>query len=187
MNSRLTIGVGALLIAAAAWSGGRELSRGIANWHGMGPLPPGIESPEFRLFHVDGGTMTGADLKGSVSVMTFWATWCGVCRGELADMDTLEDEYADRDDVQFVAVNREGGGLSRRQVEAAVAGYQARMGLKLPVVLDDGSTSKAFRVRPIPHTVIFDRQGMIRHVHQGRVSASTVRAEVDRLLASDAD
>ncbi len=185
MSGRLSLVVGIALVAGAAWSGGRELARGISSWSALGPLPPGIESPEFRVFGLDGGTMTGADLQGQVSVLTFWATWCGVCRGELADLDGLDDEYAERGGVQFLAVNHEGGGLSRPEVEAIVRNYRGRTGLELPVVLDDGSASRAFRVRPIPHTIVFDREGMIRHVHQGRVSASTIRTEVDRLLTDE--
>ncbi|MEM6996431.1 MAG: TlpA disulfide reductase family protein [Myxococcota bacterium] len=185
MKATLHLVLGAALVAGAAWSGGRELSRGVSSWSALGPLPPGLAPPTFRVFPLDGGTMTAADLEGRVSVLTFWATWCHVCEGELADLDALDDEYADRDDVQFFAVNHEGGGRSRPQVESEVRHFRDRTGLQLPVVLDDGSASRAFRVRPIPHTVVFDRAGMLRHVHQGRVSASTIRAEVDRLLAAD--
>ncbi|MBL4683616.1 MAG: TlpA family protein disulfide reductase [Nannocystaceae bacterium] len=183
MSGRLSLIVGAALVLGAAWSGGRELSRGVSSWSALGPLPPGLQAPRFRLFALDGGTVTGEDLQGSVTVMTFWATWCGACRGELADLDELDDEYADRDDVKFFAVNHEGGGLSRRQAQSVVRNYRVASGLKLPVVLDDGSAAQAFRVRPIPHTVVFDREGMIRHVHVGRISLATIRTEIDRLLA----
>jgi hypothetical protein len=43
--------------------------------------------------------------------------------------------------------------------------------------------ARAFRVGPIPHTVVLDRAGRIRHVHQGRVRASTIADEIDDLLA----
>jgi len=185
MSDRRSFIVGGALLAASAWAGGRDSVRGIARWHTLGPLPPGVPAPNFRLFRLGGGTMSRDDLAGAVNVMTFWATWCGVCRTELADLDELATEYAQRKDVRFLAVNHEGGGLGRRQVERAVTHYQDKTGLALPVVMDDGSTSKAFRVRPIPHTVLLDREGMIRYVHVGRVSASTVRAEIERLLEGD--
>lgn len=183
MKAKLALPLGALLMVAAAYSGGQQLSRGIAAWDALGPLPPGIAAPEFRLFKMEGGELTAADLQGSVSIVTFWATWCGVCRTELADLDALHAEYRDHRDVQFLAVNHEGGGGSRSDAEAVVRNYQRATGLGLPVVLDDGSAARAFRVRPIPHTVVFDRAGMIRHVHQGRVSSSTIRGEIDRLLS----
>lgn len=182
--SRLPLALGLVLVAAAAFTGGRDLVRGIERWHVMGPLPPGEAAPQFRLYVPGGGTMPGEQLHGAVTVMTFWATWCGVCRGELEDLDELAQDYDGREDVRFVAVNHEGGGLSRPQVEGLIAQYRAKTGLQLPVMLDDGSASRSFRVRPIPHTVVLDPEGMIRYVHLGRVSASTIRAEIDRLAGS---
>ena len=185
MSDRRSFIVGGALLAAAGWAGGRDALRGITRWHTLGPLPPGVPAPSFRLYRVGGGTMGLDDLAGAINIITFWATWCGVCRTELVDLDALAVEYAQQQDVKFLAVNHEGGGLGRRQVERAIAHYQEKTGLALPVVMDDGSTSKAFRVRPIPHTIVLDRQSMVRYVHVGRVSASTLRAEIDRLLQGD--
>ena len=182
MNRRVAILAGVLIVAAAGWSGGKDLVRGMQSWHALGPLPPGQEAPPFELYRMEGGKLQAQELHGSVAVMTFWASWCGVCRGELEDLDRLDDEYKDRDDVKFLAVNHEGGGLTQRQAQNVVAHYQRATGLQLPVALDDGTAARAFRVRPIPHTIVFDREGKVRHVHLGRVSASTIRAEVDRLL-----
>lgn len=183
MKRSIAIALGGVLVALAAASGLRDVARGVTQWSQLGPVPPGLPAPEFRVWSLDGEPMTGDDLRGSVAVVTFWATWCGACRDELAELDALHAGAYDGDDgVRFLAVNHDGG-LSRPQATATVEHYRQATGMALPCVLDDGSASRAFRVRPIPHTVVLDRDGMIRHVHQGRVSAETIHDEVQRLLA----
>ena len=184
-NRTIAIALGVAVLGSAVLAGARDITEAVTHWARLAPLPPGQPAPEFRLYGLAGGEIRGDDLEGSVAVMTFWATWCRVCRGELEDLDELDDEYADREDVRFLAVNHEGRGLNRSQTTAVVRGYQRATGLGLPCALDDGSASRAFGVGAIPHTVVFDREGTIRFVHQGRVTASTIRDEVDRLLQGE--
>jgi thiol-disulfide isomerase/thioredoxin len=173
--------VGALVVALAAGGGAWQAARAIAAWDRLGPLPPGDPAPEFDVPLLDGGRFGAADLPGKVTVLVFWATWCGVCRGELEDLDALAPTFAD-EPVQLVAIDREGGGVGPREAAALVRRYRAQTGLGLPIAIDDGTASKAFRVGPIPHVVLVDAQGVMRRVHQGRVSGATIAAEVEGLL-----
>jgi thiol-disulfide isomerase/thioredoxin len=181
--SRLRLVVGATVLLALGAQAGADLARGIGDWSRLGPLPPGSDLPDFRVRTLAGASLESEDLRGKVSVVTFWASWCGVCEGELGDLDELDDRYVDDPNVQFVAVNREGGNvpmdLARRRAQGFVAAHE----LGLPVVMDDGTMSRSFRVSAIPHTVLLDRRGTLRHVHQGRVSASTIADEIADLLA----
>lgn len=174
--------VGALVVALALGQGARDVAWGVAHWSAMGPLRPGETMPRFAARRLGGELFDQTSLQGKVSVVTFWATWCGVCRTELADLDELRAEYAARPDVQFVAVNREGGGVTAREAEPVAEAFMRARGLSLPVAVDDGNMARTFRVGPIPHTVVFDRQGTIQHVHQGRVTNTTIRDEVEALL-----
>jgi thiol-disulfide isomerase/thioredoxin len=173
--------VGALALAVALVQGGRDVVWGVENWSRMGPLPPGETLPAFAVPMLDGEVFDAQALVGKVTVVAFWATWCPACRDELGTLDELHAaEYAGRDDVRFVAVNREG--VSPREARALASTYASERGLGLPVAIDDGKMARTFRVGPIPHTVVFDRAGTIRHVHQGRVTAGTIRGEVEELL-----
>jgi thiol-disulfide isomerase/thioredoxin len=174
--------LGGLLVASAAIVGGLDLHRGVGDWSQLGPLPPGRTVDDFRVVMLDGSVLTAERLQGKVSVVTFWATWCGVCKGELSDLDELDATYAD-ERVQFIAVNREGGGVSLAQARVMAQRYRQARQLDLPVALDDGTMARIFRVGPIPHTVVFDRAGTMRHIHQGRVASATLAAEIDALLS----
>jgi thiol-disulfide isomerase/thioredoxin len=175
--------VGALVVALALLGAGRELYRGIAQWERLGPLPPGGPPPAFEVLTLEGGRFGPADLHGKVSVLTFWATWCPACRSELGDLEELQHEYAGGR-VQFLAINLEGGGLSPQQAAATVREFARRRGMTLPTALDDGQAARSFRVGPIPHTLVVGPDGVVRHVHQGRVLSETLREEIDALLPS---
>lgn len=173
---------GVVLGLAVAIAGGLALARGLQSWSSAGPVAPGEDTPSFDVALLDGGRLANADLQGRVSVVTFWATWCGFCRDELRELDEVDDGYAAQG-VGFVAVNREGGGLAPRQAAALARSYRDQTGLGVPIAIDDGKMARGFRVGPIPHTVVLDRAGRIRHVHQGRVRVETITDEIDELLA----
>jgi thiol-disulfide isomerase/thioredoxin len=173
--------VGALVVALALLGAGRELYHGIVHWERLGPLPPGGPTPTFEVLTLDGGRFGAADLHGKVSVLTFWATWCSACKSELDDLQELQHEY-DANVVQFLAINHEGAGLSPRQAVARVQGFVRARGMTLPTALDDGQAARSFRVGPIPHTLVVGPDGVVRHVHQGRVLSDTLREEIAALL-----
>lgn len=176
--------VGALVVALALLGAGRELHRGIVHWDRLGPLPPGGPTPAFEVLTLDGGRFVADDLRGKVSVVTFWATWCPACKSELGDLEELQHEYP-RGDVQFLAINNEGGGLAPLEAAARVQGFVRTRGMTLPTALDDGQAARSFRVGPIPHTLVVGPDGVVRHVHQGRVLSATLRGEIETLLAAD--
>lgn len=172
--------VGMAIVSLALLGAGRELVQGIVHWDRLGPLPPGNPTPAFEVLTLDGGRFGPTDLRGKVSVLTFWATWCGACKGELEDLDELQREYYEDRHVQFLAINHDGG-LTPEQALARVQGFMRTRGLSLPTALDDGQAARSFRVGPIPHTLVVGPDGVVRHVHQGRVLMQTLREEIDAL------
>lgn len=180
MRTARMIGAAVLaLVGAVAFA---DVVDGARHWGDLGPLAPGGDIPAFTVALVDGGRFTQDDLRGRVHVIAFWATWCPYCRDELVEIDELIPRY-DAARVQFVAVNREGGGLGPREATALSKAYRDRTGLDAVVAVDGGAMARAFGVGPIPHTAIFDRDGRLRFVHQGRTSGATLAEEIDELLA----
>lgn len=184
--SRIAVVVGALTVGLALLGAGRQLHRGVVHWERLGPLPPGGPTPSFEVLTMDGGRFGPADLRGKVSVLTFWATWCGACKSELIDLEQLQHEY-DGQPVQFLAINNDGGMKSALEAAYRVRSFAQARGMTLPTALDDGTAARSFRVGPIPHTLVVGPDGVVRYVHQGRVMSGTLRDEIANLLDPDAE
>ncbi len=97
--------------------------------------------------------LTAAGLADKVTLLEFWATWCGPCLKSMPHLAELEKALAG-DAFQFVLITDE----ERPVVER----FLAKRELPGAVVLDaDRSVFEAFDVRAIPRTIIVDRKGVI--------------------------
>jgi peroxiredoxin len=171
---------GALVFTMALLSGARDLGLGIRNWDSYGPIGPADPVPEFSVRVSDGSVLSNAKLEDQVSLLTFWATWCHACGLEMPILSAIEQGYAGTD-LRIYGVNRDSGDAAERK--AAVEQYLVDHELGFPQIYDNGQLAQAFAVEAIPHMVIVDKRGQIRHVHLGRVSERTLRKEIDALLA----
>ena len=53
----------------------------------------GQDAPRFSLRTLDGQTVRTEELKDSIIVLDFWATWCEPCVGEMASFNSLQERY----------------------------------------------------------------------------------------------
>ena len=61
--------------------------------------------PDFSLPDLSGRTWRLDDLKGKVTFMNVWATWCGPCQAEMPFVQKLYDNMKDNPDVQVLTLN----------------------------------------------------------------------------------
>ena len=151
------------------------------------PSPlPGHDAPPFALtvfaageaplMRPIGDTIRLTDLKGKVSVVNFWASWCGPCRGEHAALSETARRYADRP-AQFVGV------LYNDRTAPATRWIAEMGGQSYPAVTDNESrTAIDYGVYGVPETFIVDATGRIAYKHVGPVSAAVLRQWIDSLL-----
>jgi thiol-disulfide isomerase/thioredoxin len=135
----------------------------------------GKPAPAFALKDLDGKDVKLADLKGSVVVLDFWATWCPPCRAGLPILDKVAAARKDKG-LKVYAVNIE-------EDKDAVAAFKKETKLGLSVLLDStGETGKAYGANAIPETVIIGKDGTVKKVMVGLHDQATLEKEIDEVL-----
>jgi len=132
-----------------------------------------------------------SDLKGGVTLLNFWGTWCPPCREELPRLQTLAERFAPQDDFRLLAISYpQESGADNVALAADTRDYLTDNGLKLPAYLDsEGQTRSAIDlVVPLagyPTTIILDRNNRVRGVWMGyqRGYEQEMEALVGKLLA----
>jgi peroxiredoxin len=120
----------------------------------------GQAAPDFALKSSAGENLRLSEYRGNVVMVNFWATWCGPCRQEMPLLDELYNRY-ERVGFSLLGVNIDDD--SRKAMNMV-----AELGVNFPVLFDARKeVSKLYQVDAMPVTVIIDREGNVRHVHQG--------------------
>lgn len=179
MTDNLSLAAGLVLVGLVGFTGALGLGVGLDNWELAQPVGPAEPVPEFEVRLTDGTRLRNGDLDGQVTMLAFWATWCGACSMQMPTYASLEDRFADRD-LRIIGVNRDS--LPPLEREQAIAAYASDKDIEFLHALDDGRMATAFRVSGIPHVVLIDRHGQIRHVHVGQIREKVLAREIDDLL-----
>ena len=107
----------------------------------------------FALKDLSGKSWTLRDLKGSVVLVNFWATWCPPCRKEMPDLDALHKHFR-KAGLVILSISDE--------PEAKVRGYLADKHYAYPILLDPGGKAhESFAIEGIPKSFVFDREGKL--------------------------
>jgi peroxiredoxin len=138
----------------------------------------GESAGEFQLTDLGGTPVSLAEMRGKVVLLTFWATWCGACRGELPNLQNLYKKLREHDDFAVLTIN-----IDQRSED--VPPFVRKNDYQFPVLLDaDNRVSTAYDVSGIPANFIIDRAGKIIWSCAGGIDWSdpTLQQAVEKLL-----
>lgn len=139
--------------------------------------------PNFELPDLDGRPTRLSDVMGeNLTLVDFWATWCGPCVKSIPSLVTLSDSL-NASGVSVVGVNVD----SPRNV-SKVAPYARSLGVNYPILLDTNSEVMAdLNVQAMPTLLVIDAGRNIVYAHEGfrPGDEAVVRHEVLRLLSED--
>jgi thiol-disulfide isomerase/thioredoxin len=98
------------------------------------------------------GVAVDPDLRGApVTLLHFWAAWCGPCRQELPRFTAFAAEHHMR--IVAVSLDRDYPSAER---------FLREQGITLETLLDDhGRFAAAHHVRVIPTTIAYDAKGQV--------------------------
>lgn len=127
-----------------------------------------------------GATLSGSHidltaLRGHPVVIDFWASWCGPCRAQQPELNSLVSKYAARG-VEFL-------GVDIRDDTANASAYVHEFNITYPSVFDPASDDAGdFSVAAPPTTLVIDRSGNIMLRELGTLV--DIPAALDSLLGS---
>lgn len=139
-----------------------------------GALEVGSSAPNFSLTDINGKQVSLADFKGKVVILDFFASWCPPCREEIPDFIKLQNTYSDQG-FSMIGVS-----LVTQDESKEFAG---KVGINYPVIVDDGSVSKAYGpIRSIPTTFIIGKDSKIAKIYIGYRSMDVFEKDIKELL-----
>jgi len=131
--------------------------------------------PAFAFHDLDGRTISSDSFRGKVTIVNFWATWCGPCRAEIPDLIALQKKYPDQ--LQIIGVSQDEVGPD------AVRQFAAEQHMNYPIVMSTPEIEKVFTgIYALPTSFVIDRNAQIVQKHVGMLNAATTEGET-RLLA----
>jgi thiol-disulfide isomerase/thioredoxin len=117
-------------------------------------------APNFTLKSLGGKNLKLSEMTGNVVLINFWASWCGPCREEMPLLNALHKKYAPLG-FTVLGVNVE------ENLDGAMS-FLKNVPVDFPILLDNtNKVSKQYKVIAMPTTVVVDRDGNIRYLHEG--------------------
>jgi peroxiredoxin len=163
-----------MLICASAHAQGTGQQRAEAAGHDL----VGSPAPRMVLKTIDGESIDLGSLYGKKAVyLKFWATWCVPCREQMPHFERAYE--SEGSDLAVIAVNA-GFNDSIEDVRA----YRKQLGIRMPIVIDDGTLGTALNLRVTPQHVVIGRDGRIQYV--GHLANDRLDAAIQAARSSPA-
>lgn len=121
--------------------------------------------------------------KGKVIFLNIWATWCGPCRAEMGEIESLYNKYKRNDDVVILSVafpNQSGEGNT-----TYIKSYMKDNGYTYPVLFDNtGKLLYILGIKAFPTTILFDKKGNVYGYNPGAMDGATMEKLIEATLNS---
>ena len=135
-------------------------------------------APDFELENVAGGKIKAVELKGKVSVIDFWATWCEPCIAEIPKFNQLHEQYPN---IQVI-------GITVMSPHDDIKPKVAETGMKYTVLVGNDDVMDGFGgLIGFPTTFIVTKDWKIYKKYLGALpnKQERIKKDIEKLLASE--
>lgn len=117
--------------------------------------------PTFTVPDTSGQVIHTSDLKGSVLLYEFWASWCRPCRKSFPVLNELQEKYG-ADGFKVVGVSLDSDGQAwRNSIKKEALNW-----LQLSDLSDEkGGIVEQLSIEAIPYNILVDREGIIQAIN----------------------
>lgn len=124
-------------------------------------ITKGQSLPSFSL-QMQNGSFNSSELKGKVTLVTFFATWCGPCRAELPEIQAqIWNIHKNNPDFRLLIIGRQ-------HTADEVNAFKQQNKFGMPFYADpDRSVYNLFAKQYIPRCYLANRDGKIIFTSQG--------------------
>jgi thiol-disulfide isomerase/thioredoxin len=140
-------------------------------------LRAGELAPDFAFSGYFGERTRLSDFRGQPVIVNFWASWCGPCRAEMADLERALFDHRDGGLAVIAVNNGESYATGRSFLEAS--------GVHLTAFAVDpqGDIASRYLLRGMPTTYFLDAQGVVTGVVVGQLDAAALRRGIEGAAA----
>ena len=136
------------------------------------PIPVG----DVTMQTLDGRTMSTRDWEGKVTLVNYWATWCGPCREEIPDLIRLQERYPNQ--LQVVGISTDESDPS------TVKAFAEQMGINYPITMATPELNRQFPgVFALPTSFVVNPQRSIAQTHVGLINPAVFEQETRHLMS----
>src|SRR4051794_8155084 len=138
----------------------------------------GDPMPAYTAKYLDGKPLNLAGEKGNVIFLNVWATWCGPCRFETPELQTLHNQYSAKG-LKVIGVSVDEGETE------AVKTFVAEQKITYPIALDpEGRIANLLQTTVLPTSLLLDRSGKIvwRQIGAIMPNDSKLKAAVEKAV-----
>ena len=137
----------------------------------------GMQAPDFTAPDPQGKQITLSEIKGKVTIVDFWASWCKPCRIENPNLVKLYDKYHSKG-LEIISVSLERGNQKAFWIEAIKKDQLNWYNVSNLKFWQD-QIAQAYSVNSIPATFILDENGT---VVAERLRGAELEATIKNLL-----
>jgi len=137
------------------------------------PAEP-VKAPPFKIKTFDGKDLSLEDMKGSLVVVNFFASWCGPCRIEAPEFESAWSKLKGQG-VKFV-------GIAVDDTEENARMFVKKFGLTFPTGFDaTGQIMRDYQINFMPRTYFIGKDGMLLYVHHGMMNEEQLLLAITQL------